>query len=457
MSLPISLLEFSQQLANFPFLLDEQRVAVAVSGGSDSLALLVLLKAWAEAKAKSLVALIVDHRLRLQSSQEALQVLEWVEQLGIQGKILIWEGRKPLGGIQAKAREKRYELLATYCWKHGIRSLFLAHHQDDQLETFLLRQEKQSQPYGLACMSAVSQRLGIRLVRPLLSFPKGRLLATLKKEGIPWVEDPSNQEMRFSRVRMRHHLATFSAEQKQELLSEIQAFAINRHALENQVAACVQQGLQVFPQGYASLQLDVFKNFSPEVQSLVLKKILQACGGQKHFFKQQQMDLWIDKILGGGLKQVRTLGGCCLVEREGLMWFYRELALVQSPCLLSPEEDGTISYIWDRRFYVELKTTTPLQLSYLGGAGVRALESEKLSCLEKRALASMPSLRLEGWGEEIGIFPDVFPDDLLFQAGGIKKRREPSIDRVVQKVVFLGKFVFFPDVSLCLGENLFPT
>ncbi|MGL4371790.1 MAG: tRNA lysidine(34) synthetase TilS, partial [Alphaproteobacteria bacterium] len=245
MSLPISLLEFSEQLANFPFLVDEQRVAVAVSGGSDSLALLVLLKAWSETKGKSLVALIVDHRLRLQSSQEALQVLEWARQFGIQGKILTWEGDKPLGGIQAKAREKRYELLATYCWKHGVQSLFLAHHQDDQLETFLLRQEKQSQPYGLACMSALSQRLGIRLVRPLLSFSKERLRATLKKEGMPWVEDPSNQEIRFSRVRMRHRLTTFSAEQKQELLSEIQGFAIKRQTLETQVALCLQQGLQV--------------------------------------------------------------------------------------------------------------------------------------------------------------------------------------------------------------------
>ncbi|MGL4825604.1 MAG: tRNA lysidine(34) synthetase TilS [Alphaproteobacteria bacterium] len=456
MSLPISLLEFSEQLANFPFLLDERRVAVAVSGGSDSLALLVLLKAWSEAKAKSLVALIVDHRLRLQSSQEALQVLEWVEKLGIQGKILTWEGHKPLGGIQAKAREKRYELLATYCWKHGIQSLFLAHHQDDQLETFLLRQEKQSQPYGLACMSALSQRLGIRLFRPLLSFSKERLRATLKKEGMSWVEDPSNQEIRFSRVRMRHHLAAFSAEQKQELLSEIQGFAIKRQTLEKQIALCLQQGLQVFPQGYALLQLDVFKNFSPEVQSLVLKKILQACGGQKHFFKQQQMDLWIDKIWGGHLKQVRTLGGCCLVEREGFVWFYRELDLVQSPCLLSPEEDGTISYIWDRRFYVELKTKTPLRLSCLGESAARAWGNETLSGLEKRALASLPSLRLGGFGEEIDLFLDVFPDDLLFQTGGIKKRREASIDTVVQKVVFLGKFVLFPDLSLCLGEGLFP-
>lgn len=144
------------------------------------------------------------------------------------------------------------------------------------------------------------------------------------------------------------------------------------------------------------------------------------------------------------------------MEREGFVWFYRELALVQSSCLLFPEEDGTISYIWDRRFYVELKTKNPLWLSCLGESGVRAWGNETLSGLEKRALASMPSLRLEGCGEEISLFPDVFPDGLFFQTGGIKKRREASIDRVVQKVVFLGKFVLFPDISLCLGEGLFP-
>ncbi|MGL5783918.1 MAG: tRNA lysidine(34) synthetase TilS [Alphaproteobacteria bacterium] len=451
MFVPISLTEFSEKLVNFPFLVDEQRLAVAVSGGRDSLALLVLLKNWAKGRAKSLVALIVDHRLRPQSSKEALQVLKWVEQLGIQGKILTWEGDRPLSGIQAKAREKRYELLTTYCWKHGIQSLFLAHHQDDQLETFLLRQERQSLPYGLACMSVLSQRLGIRLLRPLLSFPKERLEATLKKEGMPWVEDPSNQEMRFSRVRVRHQLTIFSAAQKQEILSEIQHFSIRRYVIDNQIAACLQQGLCVFPQGHMSLQLDVFKSFSTDIQSLVLRKILQACGGQKLFFKQRQVNPWIEKILAGHLKQVRTLGGCCLVERKGFIWFYRELALIQRSDVFFPEEDGSISLIWDRRFYLQLKTKNPLRLTCLGEAGVQAWGGAQLSCLEKRALASIPSLRFEGGGEEMGFFLD----DLFFQTGGIKKRREASIDRVVQKVVFLGKFVLFPDISLYPGEELF--
>jgi len=182
-------------------------VAVAVSGGADSMALMLLAHQWAEVQGYTLTALTVDHGLREDSHAEAAQVKAWVLAQGIEHHTLTWEAPTGLTtAIQARARTARYSLMSEWCRTHDVSHLLVAHHLNDQAETVLMRMKKRSTLFGLCSMAAVRDCAGVKLCRPLLSVPKIRLTATLQKFGQAWVEDPSNHNADFERVRVRAQL-----------------------------------------------------------------------------------------------------------------------------------------------------------------------------------------------------------------------------------------------------------
>lgn len=186
-------------------LLDEKNIAVAVSGGGDSLALCVLLSDWAADKGIKIHALTVDHGLRPESASEAKIVSKRVKALGVSHHILKWEGQKPKTKIQEAAREARYRLMSDYCQNKKIKFLFVAHHGQDQIETVLFRIAKGSGLDGLSGMNPVHLlENGLTLLRPLLGTAHGNLLATLTSRKIEWIEDPSNENNKYARVRIRN-------------------------------------------------------------------------------------------------------------------------------------------------------------------------------------------------------------------------------------------------------------
>src|SRR5579885_530585 len=178
-------------------------VAVGVSGGPDSLALMILTDRWARRHGGTAWGLIVDHRLRPESASEAATVAGWLAARGIPHTVLAWEGEKPATGIQEAARAARYRLLTAWCAAQGCLHLLTAHHRDDQVETYLIRRRAGSGVDGLAGMPAVRELSQLRLVRPLLGVPKARLAAFLDVEGQPCVRDPSNINPAFERARLR--------------------------------------------------------------------------------------------------------------------------------------------------------------------------------------------------------------------------------------------------------------
>ena len=149
---PVTGQEFAASLQG---LAPELPMAVAVSGGADSMALLRLAHAWATARMPSedIIAFTFDHGLREASSREARQVAEWCAALGVRHRTLIWEGAKPRQGIQAAAREARYAALGAACREMAVPSLLLGHQLEDQAETFLLRLGRGSGVYGLSAMT----------------------------------------------------------------------------------------------------------------------------------------------------------------------------------------------------------------------------------------------------------------------------------------------------------------
>jgi tRNA(Ile)-lysidine synthase len=156
------------------------------------MALLLLLDRWTRARGGSVVALTVDHGLRPEAAAEAVQVGAWAAARGIAHETLPWIGDKPATGIQAAARDARYRLLTEACAARGILHIAFAHHADDQAETVLFRAERGSGPDGVAGMAAARSMGAVRLIRPLLRWPKPALIATCRALAQPFLEDPSN-------------------------------------------------------------------------------------------------------------------------------------------------------------------------------------------------------------------------------------------------------------------------
>lgn len=182
-----------------PLLTPGEAVGLAVSGGADSMALALCAKAAGVACR----AFIVDHDLRPESGEEAALVKQRLEQWGIEAEILRWTHGEIPSRIHVEARKARYALLVEACRRHGLKTLLLAHHRDDQAETILMRLAKGSGVEGLAGMAAVTLFDGIRLVRPFLNLPKAQLVSWCEAQGLPYVTDPSNAKVKYARGRLR--------------------------------------------------------------------------------------------------------------------------------------------------------------------------------------------------------------------------------------------------------------
>jgi len=189
-------------------------IVLAVSGGPDSVALMWLAARWRRTlkRGPRLIAVTVDHGLREASAREARDVKRLAQSLGLMHHTLRWRGAKPKTGLPAAARAERYRLLAKAAQDHGAGHILTAHTSDDQAETLLMRLLRGSGIAGLAAMARQSPRHGVVLVRPLLQVSKAQLIATLKKAGIAYAEDPTNQDPRFTRPRLRALMPALAAE-----------------------------------------------------------------------------------------------------------------------------------------------------------------------------------------------------------------------------------------------------
>ena len=195
----------SELSALFDDFAKSRKTLLAVSGGPDSTALLVLAAKWRGARGTGpeLVAATIDHRLRAASKSEAKMVEKLAAGLVIPHHTLIWRGKKPITGVQEAAREARFGLFSELAKEIGADVLMTAHTRDDQAETVLHRMGRGSGLGGLAGIRRVHQRDGIFLARPFLDLPKARLVATLKKLRIPFASDPTNRDTKYLRARLR--------------------------------------------------------------------------------------------------------------------------------------------------------------------------------------------------------------------------------------------------------------
>jgi tRNA(Ile)-lysidine synthase len=311
---PVEAGPFARLMAPFEPFETNPVVAVAVSGGRDSLALALLARDWAAAQGGHIVALIVDHALRAASEQEAAGTRDLLRGLGIEADILRWFGPKPRSGMQAAARTERYRLLFGECRRRGILHLLLAHHADDQAETVTMRAARGSGLDGLAGMAALAERPEVRLLRPLLQVPRARLTATLVARGVPWIDDPSNMDLRFERARLRAG----------EALADIVPAAESgrRAAGERRLAQAAVETLEFDQDGAATIDRTGFCRLGADLQARLLSRVVLAVGGRDHAPRRDRVERAAGRLAGpvlrgkSGKGQDFTLSACRLLLRQ---------------------------------------------------------------------------------------------------------------------------------------------
>lgn len=291
--------------------------AVAVSGGSDSKALMVLLAEWAASAKRPLpVVLTVDHGLVKGSDRTAERVVKDAKRHGLVARRLVWKARKPKSDIEAAAREARYRLMGAWCAAHGVRGLYVAHTQEDQAETFLLRLARGSGLDGLAAMRTRApfpvpgfERLCV--VRPLLDTSRDALRDCLQSRGEDWIDDPMNADPRFARVRIRQAWTELEGLglTPPRIAAAAQHLARARDALDDATiefldGACRFECERVILDGAR------FVAAAPEIGLRALAHILARVSGESYRPRFERLERLYRSICDGEIKMARTLHGC---------------------------------------------------------------------------------------------------------------------------------------------------
>lgn len=350
---------FARLMARFAPFEPEPILAVAVSGGADSLSLTLLAADWARARGGYAIGLTVDHRLRPASSEEARQVGAWLADHGIAHDILDWSGEKPATGLQAAARKARHRLLGAWCARHGVLHLLLAHHRGDQAETVALRREDGSGPDGLAGMAGERATPWGRLIRPLLAIPKSMLTATLQARGQAWIEDPSNRNDTHARVRLRRSIAIAGSEG--ELAAQALEAGQARRARECRVAEVLARHVSCRPEGYAIVAPALF-GLPDDLAAPALARVILAIGDHDYAPRSSALDNLLAH-LRDGFARARTLGGCRLLSWRGAWLVAREPARMESP-----RPFNGLAADWER-FRVRLPAAATPEALTLGALG----------------------------------------------------------------------------------------
>ncbi len=371
------------------------RLLVAVSGGSDSLGLLALLVdalGHVSGDGPKLFAATIDHGLRADSAKEAATVAAFCQSRNIPHSIRLWEGAKPKTGLSAAARAARYRLLMEVADAVDATAILTGHTFDDQRETVAMRAARRDDEDNLGLAGMADQVLLQRrrwLVRPFLSTRRADIRLALEVLGLSWIDDPSNADPHYERVRMRQALASEAVSVAQEIgeagrrrrrLSQEAAGLLHRHAT-------LRQGVltHIAPAGLAEPE---------QVLRHALSAFEAVLGGRDHGPKTDSLER-IMRFLGSGLPGRITAGRVIFDRRREGLYLQRENRGLPS-LIVAPGE----AVIWDGRFRLRNGTTGPVRLSPLlsDREEAQALFPDVPPSVAMRAMSVMP--RLEAGGGE---------------------------------------------------------
>jgi tRNA(Ile)-lysidine synthase len=343
------------------------RFAVAVSGGADSTALALLAQHWAARHDAGIIALIVDHGLRISAPAEAERTRIGLAKRGIEAQILTLSGLPSGARLQERARAARYAALTRAARAAGALFLLLGHHRADQSETVAMRAVRGTG--GLQGMASFTARDDVVLLRPLLAISPAKLRDFSRAEKMPWIEDPSNADPRFERARIR--LAGTAA---------IPEAPKTRQRREAAAAAFLGRHAEIRPEGFAILR-------AANAPAAALAALLRIVGGANYPPRQQRVAALAENL------RPATLGGVRIMPagKNGPGWL-----LLREPAACAPPVQATQGVVWDGRF----RLLEPAGAAIFGALGPDAPKFRHGSNLPAAVLRGLPCIRsADGLGD----------------------------------------------------------
>ncbi len=362
----------------------EQRpaIAVAVSGGADSMALALLARDWVRLRGGTIVALIVDHGLRPESTDEARVAAERLAGLEVEARILRLTGLARGPAMAERARIGRYEALARACPEVGCLHLLLGHHAADQAETLAMRVLRGSQTHGLSAMAALRELAGVRLLRPLLGVSPAALRQFLNERAVDWVEDPSNHDVRALRPRLRQALTAVPDTALGDALSLVGRL---RQQDEAAIACELAARASIRPEGFALVS-------NGRISVDALRSLIGTIGGGIYppapgLVSELAARMKPATVAGVRLLQAGRFGDGMLVVRE--------------EAAIRPAVTASPGVVWDGRF--RLVTPAGMQAgAVIGALGDDAARFRHHSPLPSAVLRTLPAIR---YGEKVAFVP----------------------------------------------------
>lgn len=358
-------------------------IGVAVSGGGDSMALLHLLHLWASDKPVTVQAVTVDHGLRKAAADEAQGVAEFCARIGVEHCILQWTGWDGSGNLQDQARRARYGLMTAWAQARGIEVMALGHTADDQAETVLMRLARGSGVDGLSGMQPVRKADGIAWGRPVLDLYRQQLRDHLVRHDIQWVDDPSNEDERFDRVKARKVLTALAplGIDVERLAGTAQNLQVTRDYLEQQTEQAARE-MATVEGGDVQLERGAFNELHPEIHARLLSHALCWVGSADYrprrlALTQTQAALRLGKS--------STLHGCRILVSKAEIRITREHQAVKS--VTCPSDAA-----WDNRWQMTGPHAAGLEIRALGEAGLAQCPDWRSTDLPRAALLATPAV-----------------------------------------------------------------
>jgi tRNA(Ile)-lysidine synthase len=362
---------------------DEGPVAVAVSGGGDSLAALHLAKRIGHVANRLVFAVTVDHGLRAASRQEAEGVAAFCRRIEVAHETLTWREPAHDKNLQDQARRARYGLMAEWAQVQGIRHLILGHTSDDQAETFLMQVARGAGVDGLSSMGIATDRCGVTLLRPLLEHSRDDLRRYLLRHDIDWVDDPTNDDETYQRIRVRKAQPSLSALglTSGAIGQTVSALQSAKSALDYYTDVEIEKWVKQ-DVGDVLIPRDLSQLVPFEIERRIWLRTLKWVGNAGYGPRQSAFEGMLRTVAFG---QKATLHGCLMTPEAGQVRVSREPSAVFA-------HERPAGQVWDGRWIVEGPFAATHHIAALGESGLLSCPNWRETGRKRTSLLASPAV-----------------------------------------------------------------
>jgi tRNA(Ile)-lysidine synthase len=327
-----------------------KNIGLAVSGGVDSVAMLILMHKTALHKNINLTVFTVNHNLRPEAAHEVKYVESLCYKLNIRCISLSWEHTGSFNNLSARARKVRYDLITSACRELDILTLLTAHHADDSIETFLLKSERESGVMALSSGNLYFHN-NIRVLRPLFDIEKSQLIDYLQEQRVSWLEDSSNESSKYARNILRKKLAISNLDYKNGINHKFAEINIQATDLNKRLIQALGHAVKIYKYGFAVIDIRIFVSFEYEIQLRLIIFVLNIVSGNIKSCRASTIAPVIKAITRDEFS-IKTMHGCVVKKVGTCLLIYREFGK-NSP------KQVTAGYktVWDARFCISMRVS----------------------------------------------------------------------------------------------------